>query len=74
MFGVISAAIASIFILKLKYTWVHYLSIAICTCGVIITIYSDLFNKKGELDLGNIWGDVMGIVASSAYGLSSTIS
>ena len=73
VFGVIVAAVASMCILDHKYLWTHYLSIFICICGVVLTIYSDLFDDQGNLDLGNFWGDLIAILGSSSYAISSVI-
>ena len=40
--GIITAALLSFYIFKVRYHSNHYLAIVICIAGVVITIWSDL--------------------------------
>ena len=45
-FTIPSAVLLSVFLLKIKYTKVHYLAIALCICGMTVSISNDFFVKK----------------------------
>ena len=73
VFGITMATVLSILFLKLRYGWLHYLGLVLSLVGIVVTVWSDLYDKNGNLDFGSFWGDILAIFSSISYAVSNVI-
>ncbi len=45
VFGITMATILSILFLKLRYSWIHYVGLGLSLVGIVVTVWSDLYDK-----------------------------
>jgi solute carrier family 35 protein F1/2 len=61
----------SFFLLRVRYRWLHYLSVILCFIGIIVLVLNDLINKTA-LSGDKPWlGDILVLIAATLYGLSN---
>ena len=75
-FTIPSAVLLSVFFLKIKYSKIHFLAIAICACGMLVSICNDVFVKKIGSDSeakNHLIGDLMALTGAFLYALSNIL-
>ena len=73
VFGISVATVLSILFLRLRYSWLHYVGLALSLVGIVITVWSDLYDESGHINFGSFWGDLLAIFSSISYAVSNVI-
>jgi solute carrier family 35 protein F1/2 len=71
-----AAAFMSIFFLKIKYSKIHFIALAMCFSGMIVSFCNDLFksdNDDAQKGKNPIIGDILALSGAFLYALSNIL-
>ena len=73
-FSIPSAVLLSLFFLKVKYTKLHYIAIAILACGISFGFINDFIHPPGDDTKDQpLLGDIMALTGAFFYALENVL-
>ncbi len=72
--SVVTTALLSLLCLNVRYYWIHYIAMTVCSLGVFVTIFTDLRDDQGNFSFGNLEGDIFAVISAICYGITSIIN
>jgi solute carrier family 35 protein F1/2 len=70
-FSIVVVMVLSFILMRLRYRWLHYISVIFCFVGIMILVLKDLINNAAEAGPKPWLGDLLVIFAATCYGLSN---